>query len=212
MSEWKMDGKPGLVICHMQKGIVGNGYFTGHEWWERGDKAIKESGMIAKQQALLKAFRDKKLPVVFVNVLHNPLGHTPAYGRLWNMIRDPRVDGRKMLESSAIREGLEVIPELNRRPDEPLLINWTVGSFSNSGLDIVLKRQDVKTIVLTGFAAHSVVYNTLVQAADLWYSVIIPRDSTTSPADLRLGYDTVMDIMAPSLALVTTTKDVIAHL
>lgn len=212
MSDWKMDGKPGLVIGHMQQGIVGKGSFTGRAWWEPGAKAVKESGMVAKQQELLKAFRDKKLPVIFVNVLHDPIGYAPAYGSLWNMFRTAKVDGRKMLESAAIREGLEVIPELGRRPDEPLLIHWTVGCFSRSGLDVVLRQADVKTIVLTGFAAHAVVLNTMIQAADLFYSIIIPRDSTASPDDAKLGYDALMDCIGPTLSLVTTTADVIAHL
>lgn len=212
MVAWKMDGKPGLVICHMQKGIVGTGSYTGHDWWAPGAKAIKDSGMIPNQQALIKAFREKKLPVIFANVLHDPLGHAPAYGKLWQMFRDAKVDGSKLLESSAIREGLEVIPELDRKSDEPLLIHLPIACFNHSGLDVVLRKENVKTIVLTGFSAHSAVYNTLVQAANLFYSVIIPRDSTATPADAQLGYDAVMDCMAPTIALVTTTQDVIAHL
>jgi hypothetical protein len=61
--EWKMDGKPALVIIHMQKGIVGKGTYTPTPH-EEEIKAIKDSGMIEKQLALIKAFREKKLPVI----------------------------------------------------------------------------------------------------------------------------------------------------
>jgi len=65
MSDWKMKGKPALVILHMQQGIVG----------ERGNipglyEEVKGSGIIPRQQALLKAFRDRKLPVIYVTALH----------------------------------------------------------------------------------------------------------------------------------------------
>ena len=61
MSDWKMKGKPALVILHMQQGIVG----------EEGNvpglfDAINEAGIIPRQQALLKAFRDKAVSLGLV--------------------------------------------------------------------------------------------------------------------------------------------------
>lgn len=210
MNGWKMDGKPALVLLHMQKGIASEGTFI--PGW-RGDalKAIKESGMIARMQKLLKAFRNKKLPIIFVNVSPNPIGILPAYGKLFRKIEEANLNAN-ILNSQSIRESLEVIPELDRRPDEPLLINWLLGGFTNSGLDVVLRLKGVKTVVLAGFAAHQIVHTTMVQASDLWYSVIIPRDASTSPSAERKAYEAMMDITAPLMALVTTTDDVIAHL
>jgi len=212
MSDWKMNRRPALVLLHMQKGIVGKGDFIpGRN--DKASKAIKESGMIERIQELLKAFRDKKLPVVFVSTFPNPLGVVPAYGWLMRNIEDAKIDP-DLLHSERTRDGLDIIPEMNRRPDEPILWNWLLGGFSNSGLDLVLKQRDVKTVVLAGFAAHSVVYITGVQACDHWYSVVIPRDASTSgpgPKD-RQAYDAVMDVMFSAFSLVTTTNDVIAHL
>ena len=63
MADWEFKGKPALVVLDMQVDIVG----------EEGKcsamgfaKATKEAGIIPKIQALLRAFREKKLPVVFV--------------------------------------------------------------------------------------------------------------------------------------------------
>ena len=212
MSEWKMNGKPALVLLHMQEGIVGKGYFIPGRH-EEATKAIKESGMIDRIQELLKAFRDRKLPVVFVSTFPNPLGVVPAYGWLMRNIEDAKVDP-DLLHSERTRQGIDVIPEMDRRPDEPILWNWLLGGFSNSGLDLVLKQRDVKTVVLAGFAAHSVVYSTGVQATDHWYSVVIPRDASisgTGEGD-KLAYKAVMEFMFSAFSLVTTTKDVIAHL
>lgn len=220
MSDWKMDGKPALVLMHMQQGLVGKGTFI-PGWFEPAKRAIVESGMINRIQDLLKAFRARKLPVIFISALPNPIGVLPAYGFLYRKIEEAKVD-TSLLTSSRIREGLEVIPEMERRPDEPLLLNWLLGAFTNSGLDLVLKLKGVKTVVLGGFAQHSVVYTTAVQAGDLWYSTIIPSDASVAfiPRDkpgVSLELDkkvseVVLEVMAPSISLVTTTADVIAHL
>ena len=211
MSDWKMDGKPALVIMHMQKGIVGTSSWKKSAWHDDVAKAMKDARMIEHIQDMLKAFRDKKLPVVFVSACPNPLRAVPAYGKLFKTIQEENVDP-EILTSAATRESLEVIPELGRRPDEPLLFNWLLGAFTNSGLDLILKRQGVKTVVLAGFAAHSIVFTTALQAADLWYSIIIPRDASISHPYLVKATETIMDTLAPNIALVTSTADVIEHL
>jgi nicotinamidase-related amidase len=219
-SDWKMDGKPALILMHMQQGLVGKGTFI-PGWFDAAKKGILESGMIPRIQDLLKAFREKNLPVIFVSALPNPIGTVPAYGWLYRKIEDAKID-TPLLDSPHIQQGLQVIPEMNRRPDEPLLYNWLLGAFTNSGLDLVLKLKGVRTIVLAGFAQHSVVYTTAVQAGDLWYSTIMPRDASvvfiprdkpgaTPELDKKVS-EVVLDVMAPTISLVTTTADVIAHL
>jgi nicotinamidase-related amidase len=213
LSNWEMDGKPALIVLHMQKGMVSKGSVHPQRF-QAVQKAINESGMLNNIQKLLNAFRSRNLPVIFVNVFHNPLGKASAYGWLFKNAGEPQKNAgmSEILYSPSVQDDLEVIPELNRKANEPLLFSWFLGAFTNSGLDQVLKLNGVKTIVLVGFAGHSVVYHAAVQAVDLWYSAIIPRDATVSPADAQKAYDAVMDIMAPHLALVTTADDVVAHL
>ena len=202
MSDWKMKGKPALVILHMQQGIVG----------ERGNipglyEEVKEAGIIPRQQALLRAFRDRKLPVIYVNALtvtsqQNPAGILPAYGNLFRLI--------EMAKASP--NNLEVIPELAPQLGEPVLTNWIIGAFTNSGLDQVLKARGAETLVLVGCATHIVVYTAALQAVDLLYSVIVPADACASPQSQAKAQEIVLDIMAPNVALVTTAEDVMAHL
>lgn len=202
MSDWKMKGKPALVILHMQKGIVG----------ERGNipglyEEVKKAGIIPRQQALLRAFRDRKLPVIYVTALHvtnqqNPAGVLPAYGELFRLIE----------VAQPTPHNLDVIPELTPQPGEPVLTNWIIGAFTNSGLEQVLKAHGAETLVLAGCATHIAVYTAALQAVDLLYSVIVPADACASPQSQAKAQEIVLDMMAPSIALVTTTEDVIAHL
>ena len=85
MDDWKMDGKPALVIIHMQEGIVGKGGVPGQY------EEIVKSGSIAREQALLQAFRKKGLPVIYVVTIHasaalSPAARFPAYGGIFRMI------------------------------------------------------------------------------------------------------------------------------
>ena len=94
-----------------------------------------------------------------------------------------------------------------------------------TGLDVWLKLRHVDTIVFCGFAGHSVVYTSTLQACDLWYNVVIPRDATcvlvprvTLPEGWRMEEADEMvekvtfDILAPIYSHVTNSADVIAHL
>ena len=198
MSEWKMVGKPALVLIHMQHGIThpeGKVAFLGHA------KATRDSGIIARQQLLLAAFRKKKLPVVFVNAI-TPETKWPAYGRFWEGIKKYRANlpGTK---------DVEVIEELAPLSGEPLLFNWPFGIFTGNNLRQVLDNLGVETLVLVGVATDMAVLTAVFQASDMLYNVIVPSDTCTSATP---KFHEAAIEMIDAVALVTTTKDVIAHL
>ena len=197
--EWTMVGKPALVFIHMQFGITderGTVAFLGHA------KATRESGIIARQQALLKAFRAKKLPVIFVNAVTDPKTRVPAYGKFWPGIKKT---GANLPGSKDV----EVIPELAPLPGEPVLGNWAFGMFSNNNLDKVLKDLGVETLVLAGVATDMAVLSAVYQASDLFYNLIVPSDASTSASP---KFHEAAIEMISVMTLVTTTEDVIAHL
>jgi nicotinamidase-related amidase len=203
MSDWKMHGRPALVVNHMQASILDKGKNMSHDF----GPVVRQSGMIEQVRALLDAFRQRELPIVYVGAIMGAGGlqrRLPVYGRLFDMIRGE-------IDALDDPQGAQtIIEELGRLPDEPVLLNWLLGGFTQSGLDVWLKVHHVDTVVLTGFATHSVIYNAMIQACDLWYSVVIPRDAMTTflPA---LG-ETMLNELFPYYSKVTTTADVIAHL
>jgi len=199
MSEWKLVGKPALILIHMQHGIThpeGTVAFLGHA------KATRESGIIPRQQALLNAFREKKLPVIYVNAVTDPKSKFPVYGRFWGGIQKT---GANLPGSKDI----EVIPELAPLPGEPVLGNWVFGMFTNNNLEQVLKDQGLETLVLVGVATDMAVLAAVFQASDLLYNLIVPSDASTS-ANPKF-HEAAIE-MIDAIALVTTTEDVIAHL
>ena len=199
MSEWKLTGKPALIVIHMQHAIThpeGKVAFLGHA------KATRESGIIPRQQALLKAFREKKLPVIFVNAFTDPKTKFPSYGRFWQGIQK---SGANFLGTKDV----EVIAEVAPRPGEPVLYNWPFGIFTNNNLKLVLDDLKVDTLVLVGVATDMAVLTAVFQSSDMFYSLIVPNDASTS-ANPKF-HEAAIE-MIDAIALVTSTDDVIAHL
>jgi len=107
--EWKFDENPALIINHMQVGIVGTGEFSGAPH-EQEAKNIQERDIIGYQKKLLKAFRGKSLPVIFVSVVPNPIGFLPKWGFIFEVTREKGPRG--LLNNPKLAELTEVIPEL----------------------------------------------------------------------------------------------------
>jgi len=86
---------------------------------------------------------------------------------------------RPFLTDDYIRRGLEVMPEMGYvEGKDEVLFNWLLHAFTNSGLDVVLKKHKVDTIVWGGFAQNSVNYTSSLVAGDLWYNSIQPVDAS----------------------------------
>jgi len=200
MTDWQMVGKPALLLVHMQRAIVKEGSpldDLGHS------RATRESGIIARQQAMLKAFRDKGLPVIYVNAITPPDTRFPAYGRFWPFIE-------KTLVNSPGTPDVEVINELAPQAGEPLFYNWPFGIFQGNDLEQYLEKNGIETIVLAGVATGMAVGTAAFACADRFCNLIVPEDASTD-GNQEL-HQIVFKSMLPAIALVTTTDDVIAHL
>lgn len=200
MDNWKMKGKPALVILHMQNSIVdedGSLAFFGFA------KATKEAGIIPRQQKLLKGFREKKLPIIYVVATHPPTFTVPAYGKFWEGLAS-------LTANQAASKDVEIISALAPQTDEPVIGNWPIGCFSNSKLEQLLKGYGAETLVLMGVATDIVVLTTTLQAVSLFYSVVVVKDCCTT-INTR-AHEVVLNDILPGLSLVTTAEDIIEHI
>ena len=200
MTDWQMVGKPALLLVHMQRAIVKEGSpldGLGHS------RATRESGIIARQEAMLKAFRDKGFPVIFVNAYTPTETKFPVYGRFWPFIEKTKVN-------SMGTPDVKVIDELAPREGEPLFYNWPFGIFQGNDLEHYLQDNGIETIVLAGVATGMAVGTAAFACADRFYNLIVPEDASTD-GNQEL-HEIIFKSMLPAIALVTTTEDVIAHL
>jgi nicotinamidase-related amidase len=111
--------------------------------------------IIGRAARLARAFRERGLPVVLVNVTGVAPGRTDAGPRKFSFPPD----------------WTELVPELEQHPDDHLVTKQRVGAFHGTSLDDYLRRRGVTQVVLTGVSTGAGVESTARSAYDLGYHV-----------------------------------------
>jgi nicotinamidase-related amidase len=146
----QIDPVAALVVIDMQKGIVS--LPTVHPM----------DGVIDNVVRLAKGFRSRMLPVILVNVTGRAPGRVEA---TFNFSPPP--------------DWAELIPELDRQPDDYTVTKVNIGAFYGTALEMILRRRGVTQIVITGVATGSGVEATARQAYDQGYNVVLVTDAMT---------------------------------
>ena len=147
----KLDTTAALIVIDLQKGIVG--LPTVHPAGE----------IISRAAQLARAFRERGLPVVLVNVTGGAPGRTDT--------ARPRV--------SFPDDWTELVPELEQHPDDHIVSKKRVGAFIGTSLDDYLRQRGVTQVFLTGIATGSGVEATARSAYDYGYNVVLVVDAMT---------------------------------
>jgi nicotinamidase-related amidase len=147
----QLDPTAALVVIDLQKGIVGMP--TVHPI----------AGIIARTAQIARAFRERRLPVVLVNVTGGAPGRTD--------ISRPKM--------AMPDDWTNMVPELEQGPTDYLVSKQRWGAFHGTSLDEYLRQRGVTQIVLTGVATSIGVESTARSAYDLGYNVALVVDAMT---------------------------------
>lgn len=147
----KLDTAAALVVIDLQKGIVGMP--TAHPAEE----------IVGRAAQLARAFRERGLPVVLVNVSGAAPGRTDAGPRKFSFPAD----------------WAEIVPELEQNADDILVTKQRVGAFIGTSLDETLRQRGVTQVILTGVATSFGVESTARSAYDYGYNVVFVVDAMT---------------------------------
>lgn len=179
MSLTALDPKTALIVIDLQKGIVS--LLATHPI----DSVIERVGTMSA------AFRACGLPIVLVNVAGVAPGRT----------EQRRLDG-------AFPAGwTDLVPELNRQPQDHVVTKHTPGAFTNTGLDAHLKALGVTQVVIAGVATSNGVEVTARQAFELGFNVTLATDAMTdSNADAH-AYSVIR--VFPRIGETGTTREII---
>ena len=145
----KVDRIAALIVIDLQKGIVGL------------QTATPMGEIIGRSVQLARAFRERGLPVVLVNVAGAAPGRTDAGPR--KLVFGP--------------DWAELIPELEQQPSDYLVTKQRVGAFLGTTLDQYLRERGATQVVLTGVATSGGVEATARSAYDLGYNVVLVVDA-----------------------------------
>lgn len=72
--------------------------------------------------------------------------------------------------------GARLHPAIEPQPGDLEVIKKRVSAFAGSDLEVILRSNDIRHLVLTGIATSGVVLSTLRQAADLDYELTVLKD------------------------------------
>jgi nicotinamidase-related amidase len=78
---------------------------------------------------------------------------------------------------------VELMDELGRRLDEPLVRGQAANGFDRTVLDTILRLAGVDTLVIVGIATDVAVESTARAASDLGYRTIVVSDACTADSD-----------------------------
>jgi nicotinamidase-related amidase len=151
MSVTTLDAKTALVVIDLQKGLMS--YPTLHPI----------SDIVEESRQLADAFRERGLPIVWVNVTGGAPGRT----------EQPRPSGDFPAEFA------ELIPELGAEEGDLRVTKRTWGAFPHTDLESKLRASGVTQIVLTGIATSVGVESTAREAYALGFNVTLAVDAMT---------------------------------
>jgi len=175
----KLDTTAALIVIDLQKGIVGL-------------PTVHPAGEIVDRSAqLARAFRDRGLPVVLVNVSGRAPGRTDAGASKFSVPPD----------------WTELVPELEQQPSDYIVTKQRVGAFIGTSLHETLRLRGVTQVFLTGVATSAGVEATARSAYDYGYNVVLVVDAMTD-RDAGAHRHSVEKIF-PRLGETATTDDVL---
>ncbi len=178
----QLDSTAALIVIDLQKGITGFAAELG------------SADVVSRSAELAKAFRERGLPVVLVNVV----GRAP--GRV-----DQGFGNRAFPPDWA-----DLVPELDAQPSDVLISKERVGAFLGTDLDAKLKERGVTQVFMTGIATSMGVEATARSAFDLGYNVVFVSDAMT---DLNpVSHKHAIEVTFPRMSEVDTTENVLKAL
>ncbi len=205
-------GRTALLVIDMQRGFL-----------EPGAALEVPAGraIIPNVRKLIVACRQRRVPVIFTQFVYatavpclrgDPFGpeHQPA--RPGEPTGFGRPSGNCLVPSAAEPgpDSLEIVPELAPRPDELVVRGHTYDKLYGTPLDLALRSQDIRYLVITGVVTEICVNCTLLSAANRDYRVTAVTDGVASPwPELQ---EACFEIWRRKFARLRATEEVFAEI
>jgi len=187
-----------VLTMEIQRGVVGD--LTSFP--QLADAAARV-GVVPNTARLLHAARDLGVPVVHCTAEFRAdrKGSAVNFQLIAAMVRNPE-------HLLAGTPPAELIHELGPEPSDLVCTRLHgVSPFSGTSLDAWLRSLGVETVVATGVSVNLGVLGLAVEACNLGYQVVVPRDAVAGLPDAYA--DAVLDNTFPLIATLTTTDDLL---
>lgn len=183
MALTELDPIPALIVIDLQKGIIDTPY------------SASVSVVVEHCVLLIKAFRQRHLPVALVTVAGSPPGRRDT----------PRGHRDKLPENFT-----DFITDITPQPSDIIVTKHSWGAFATTVLEPSLKSLGVTQVVIAGLSTGTGVEATARQAWDCGFNVVLPIDAMT---DNRLeAHNWSVQNIFPRLGETALTADIIREL
>lgn len=166
--------------------------------------------VIPNNRKLLDFFRENKLKVVHITVGPELPDASDYY--LPRRKKDIELQQRTGYITTPIKGSKEhqIIKQLEPVKGELVINKTSAGAFNSTGIDIILRKMHIDSIIITGVATNACVETTARDAADRWYNTILVEDACASfdPLD----HNATLRSFARIFGMVKTTAEVIDNL
>ncbi len=164
---------------------------------------VKDESFVGRAARTLQAGRAAGMPVVHVKVGFRPrVPEANTRNRFLSAIKaSPPHQQFFQGASGALHSDLGVV-------ERDLIVSKSrVSAFAGTDLEVLLRANDVHTLILFGIATSGVVLSTVLEAADLDYRLIVVKDCCADlDADL---HETLINKIFPRQAAVVSADQVI---
>jgi len=193
LGELATPGACAVLTQEIQRGVIGD--LTSFPQLAEEAESV---GVVRNTARLLDAARERGVPVVHCTAEFRAdrAGTTVNCSLIAAMMRSP---DHLLVGTPAT----ELVPELGPEPTD-LVSNRLhgVSPFTGTSLDTWLRNLGVETVVATGVSVNLGVLGLAIEAVNLGYQVVVPRDTV---AGLPGAYaDALLDNTFPLIATLTT--------
>ncbi|GAK40846.1 cysteine hydrolase [Paenibacillus urinalis] len=177
--------KSALLVMDMQNNIV--------------SRYVSNNELLYPFQQAVEAARRSDIMVIYAKVsFRSGYPEISPRNKMFGAIR-ARAGAVTVSEAMDIHEAVTPLPK------EPVVTKLRVSAFAGSDLDIILRSNQIDTLILTGIATSGVVLSTLREAADKDYTLKVLSDACID-ADEEV-HRVLMEKVFPHQAEVLTVKD-----
>lgn len=130
------------------------------------------SALVANVKKAIAKARDYKMPVIYVVVGFRPGAPEVGLGNksFSNFIK------KEQWNAEFASQFLNTHPDLAPQAEDIIVVKRRVSAFTGSDLEVILRAQDIRHLVMTGIATSGVVLSTLREAADKDYKLTVIED------------------------------------
>jgi len=154
--------------------------------------------IVTNIKKILNIYREKKLQIIFVKREHRKSGID---------IDKTRVEIFKKSKGLILEndKSSEIIDDLKPLKDEIIVIKRRWSSFFGTELDMLLRRLNIKNLIVTGIQTPNCIRATVYDALSLDYNVIVISDATASKSE-EIQKNNLFDIENLGVDILTTDE------